>query len=104
MTADVVDLPRVRRALRALDLIAAAQGRVPGAGHFTEEDVRAMLGKSVNERQKTFRDRKRAAGWVRRGINLSPDAQAALTAIRVRDGVTADEAVRAALLSWAAGR
>ena len=97
----VIDLPRVRRALSALDAIAAARGLRPGAGHFTEEDVRAMLSKSVGERQRTFRERKRAAGWVRRGINLSPDAQAALAAIRARDGVTADEAVRQALLSWA---
>ena len=94
----VVDLPRVRRALDALDAIAAAQGLQPGAGHFTEADVRAMLNKSVGERQRAFRARKRAAGWVRRGINLSPDAQEALAAIRDRDGVTVDEAVRAALL------
>ena len=87
--------------MRALDQIATAQGCVPGAGRFSEEDVRAMFSKTVNERQKTFRDRKRAAGWVRRGINLSPDAQAALAAIRVRDGVTVDEAIRAALLHWA---
>ena len=100
----VVDLPRVRRALSALDAIAAAQGLRPGAGHFTEADVRAMLqpvGQSVSERQRAFRERKRAAGWVRRGINLSPDAQEALAAIRDRDGVTVDEAVQAALLSWA---
>ena len=97
----VVDLPRVRRALSALDAIAAAQGLRPGDGHFTEADVRAMLNKSVGERQRAFRERKRAAGWVRRGINLSPDAQEALAAIRDRDGVTVDEAVRAALLSWA---
>ena len=94
----VVDLPRVRRALTALDAIAAAQGLRPGDGHFTEADVRAILNKSVGERQQSFRARKRAAGWVRRGINLSPDAQAALAAIRARDGVTVDEAVRAALL------
>ena len=97
----VIDLPRVRRALSALDAIAAAQGLRPGDGHFTEADVRAMLNKSVGERQRAFRERKRAAGWVRRGINLSPDAQEALAAIRDRDGVTVDEAVRAALLSWA---
>ncbi len=97
----VVDLPRVRRALTALDAIAAAQGLRPGAGHFTEADVRAILNKSVSERQRAFRERKRAAGWVRRGINLSPDAQEALAAIRDRDGVTVDEAVQAALLSWA---
>ena len=90
--------------MRALDQIATAQGCVPGAGHFTEGDVRAMFSKTVNERQKTFRDRKRAAGWVKRGINLPPDAQAALAAIRTRDGVTADEAVRQALLHWAGGR
>lgn len=101
MSAVIVDLPRVRRALTALDAIAAAQGLRPGAGHFTEEDVRAMLSKSVGERQRAFRERKRAAGWVRRGINLSPDTQAALAAIRARDGVTVDEAVRAALLTWA---
>ena len=98
MTAVVVDLPRVRRALTALDTLAAAQGLRPGSGHFSVEDVREMMGQSVSERQRTFRDRKRAAGWVRRGINLSPDAQAALAAIRARDGVTVDEAVRAALL------
>ena len=40
---------------------------------------------------------KRAAGWIR----LSPDAQEALDAIRDRDGVTVDEAVARALLSWA---
>lgn len=100
----VIDLPRVRRALSALDAIAVAQGLRPGDGHFTEADVRAMLqegGQSVSERQRAFRARKRAAGWVRRGINLSPDAQAALAAIRDRDGATVDEAVRAALLSWA---
>ncbi len=101
MSAVIVDLPRVRRALTALDAIAAAQGLRPGSGYFTEEDVRAMLNKSVGERQRAFRERKRAAGWVRRGINLSPDAQEALAAIRDRDGVTVDEAVRAALLSWA---
>ena len=101
MSAVIVDLPRVRRALTALDAIAAAQGLRPGSGHFTEEDVRAMLSKSVGERQRAFRERKRAAGWVRRGINLSPDTQAALEAIRARDGVTVDEAVRAALLHWA---
>ncbi len=97
----VVDLPRVRRALSALDAIAVAQGLRPGDGHFTEADVRAILNKSVSERQRAFRERKRAAGWVRRGINLSPDAQEALAAIRDRDGVTVDEAVQAALLSWA---
>jgi len=97
----VVDLPRVRRALSALDAIAVAQGLRPGDGHFTEADVRAILNKSVSERQQSFRARKRAAGWVRRGINLSPDAQEALAAIRDRDGVTVDEAVRTALLSWA---
>ena len=100
----VVDLPRVRRALSALDAIAAAQGLRPGDGHFTEADVRAMLqegGQSVSERQRAFRERKRAAGWVRRGINLSPDAQEALEAIRARDGATVDEAVARALLSWA---
>jgi len=103
----VVDLPRVRRALSALDAIAVAQGLRPGDGHFTEADVRAMLqegGQSVSERQRAFRARKRAAGWVRRGINLSPDAQAALAAIRDRDGATVDEAVRAALLLAWAGR
>ena len=98
MTAGVVDLPRVRRALTALDALAAAQGLRPGSGHFSVEDVQAMMGQTTTERQRTFRDRKRAAGWVRRGINLSPDAQAALAAIRARDGVTVDEAVRAALL------
>lgn len=104
MGAVVVDLPRVRRALTALDAIAADQGLRPGSGHFTEEDVRAMVGgSSVTERQRTFRERKRAAGWVRRGINLPPDAQAALAAIRARDGVTVDEAVRLALLRWAGG-
>lgn len=97
----VIDLPRVRRALSALDAIAAAQGLRPGAGHFSEEDVRIMLNKSVAERQRAFRERKRAAGWIRRGINLSPDAQAALAAIRERDGLTVDEAVREALLAWA---
>lgn len=101
MSAVVIDLPRVRRALTALDAIAAAQGLRPGAGRFTEGDVRAMLNKSVGERQRAFRERKRAAGWVRRGINLSPDAQEALETIRARDGVTVDEAVRAALLAWA---
>ena len=63
MSAVIVDLPRVRRALSALDAIAQQQGLRPGAGHFTEEDVRAMLGKSVNERQKTFRDQQ-AGGWL----------------------------------------
>ena len=101
MAAVVVNLPRVRRALTALDAVAAAQGLRPGSGHFSAEDVRAMMGQSVSERQRTFRDRKRAAGWVRRGINLSPDAQEALEAIRGRDGMTVDEAVRAALLAWA---
>ena len=99
----VIDLPRVRRALTALDAIASARGLRPGAGHFTEEDVRAMLNKSVGERQRVFRERKRAAGWVRRGGNLDPAAQEALAAIRARDGVTADEAVRQALLHWAGG-
>ena len=62
--------------------------------------MRAMVKQTVSERQKTFRDKKAAAGWVRRGFNLSPDAQAALATIRERDGVTADEAIRAALLAW----
>ena len=44
---------------------------------------------------------RRAVGGIQRGINRSPDAQEALAAIRDRDGVTVDEAVRAALLSWA---
>ena len=103
MSAVIVDLPRVRRALTALDAIAAAQGLRPGAGHFTEEDVRAMLNKSVAERQRDFIARRRAAGWVRRSFNLHPDAQAALATIRDRDGVTADEAIRQALLALAGG-
>ena len=97
----VIDLPRARRALAELDRIAADRGLRPGAGHFTEEDVRAMLNLTAAERQRAFRERKRAAGWIRRGINLSPDAQVALEAIRARDGVTVDEAVRAALVAWA---
>ena len=97
----VVDLPRVRRALAELDRIAAKNGLRPGSGRFTEEDVRAMLNKSVAERQRDFMARRRAAGWVRRSFNLHPDAQAALESIRSRDGVTADEAVRQALLVWA---
>lgn len=97
----VIDLPRARRALSELDRIAAENGLRPESGHFTESDVRAMLNKSVAERQRDFNARKRAAGWVRRGFNLPPDAQAALTMIRARDGVTADEAIRQALVAWA---
>ena len=99
--AGVIDLPRARRALSELDRIAAARGLRPGSGHFTEEDVRAMLNKSVAERQRDFMARRRAAGWVRRSFNIPQDAQAALATIRERDGVTADEAVRQALLAWA---
>ena len=99
----VIDLPRARRALAELDRIAAKNNLRPGAGHFTEEDVRAMLNKSVGERQRDFMARRRAAGWVRRSFNLPPDAQKALATIRERDDVTADEAIRQALVAWAGG-
>lgn len=97
----VIDLPRARRALAELDRIAAKNNLRPGSGYFTEDDVRAMLNKSVGERQRDFVARRRAAGWVRRTFNLHPDAQAALAAIRDRDDVTADEAIRQALVAWA---
>jgi hypothetical protein len=97
----VIDLPRARRALAELDRIAAKNNLRPGSGYFTEDDVRAMLNKSVGERQRDFVARKKAAGWVRRTFNLHPDAQAALATIRDRDDLTADEAIRQALVAWA---
>jgi len=60
-----------------------------------------MTQKSVSERQKTFRSRKASLGWQRRVFFLSPEAQVALAVIQSREGMTADGAMQAALLSMA---
>lgn len=80
-----IDLPRVRRALKELDRIAAEHPELcQGQGQWNEVEVKKIMGTPAPERVKAYRHRLREQGRVRISVFLKPEASAALLALRSR--------------------
>lgn len=80
----VIDLPRVRRALSALDQIAAEhpelrQGSGRWADHLEELD---RMTKPAKNRMQAYRARLRERGWRQVAMFLNPEALARLDQLR----------------------
>lgn len=80
-----VDLPRVRHALAELDRIAAEHPELcQGQGQWNEQEVKKIMGTPVAERVKAYRRRLCEQGRTRISVFLTPEAHAALLALRAR--------------------
>ena len=87
MNTETIDLPRVRRALAALDKIAADHPEIcQGIGNWDEETVAKILhnpgGTPAKERVAAHRRRLAEQGIKREIFFASPEAQTALAQLR----------------------
>lgn len=80
-----VDLPRIRRALAALDRIATEHPELcQGHGHWDEKEVNKIMGTPANERVRAYRARLRENGNTRISVFLTQDANTVFSALRAR--------------------
>ena len=94
----VIDLPRARKALAALDKIAAEHPEMcQGIGQWDEAAVEKItMGTPARDRVKAMRDRLAAQGIKREVFFATPEAQAALVELRAlhpdktRDNILCD--------------
>jgi len=96
-----VDFPRVRRALAALDRIAAEHPEIcQGVGQWDESAVEnIVMATPAKERVAAYRARRAAQGIKRVTFFCSPEAQEALRHLReAQPGNTVDETICAALV------
>lgn len=81
----IVDLPRARRAMAALDRIAAEHPELcQGVGHWNQEEVMKIMGTPAKDRALAYRQRLAAQGITREVFFATPEAKAALAELRYR--------------------
>ena len=80
---EVIDLPRARRALAALDRIAAEHPELcQGIGQWNEHEVEKIMATPVNERVSAYRNRLQAGGRWRLSAFITQDARESLNRLR----------------------
>jgi ElaB/YqjD/DUF883 family membrane-anchored ribosome-binding protein len=81
---NIVDLPRIRRALSELDRIAAEHPEYcQHQGQWDEQEVEKLLmGTPVKERMKAYRSRLKERGHKQVSMYLTPEAVALIDELR----------------------